>query len=284
MSLHTLSAFSTCCVTKYIREFHCCRDIADTNSLRFAKRVSSSNQGLHLAAPELHSLDADIDKIEQQIPPDLGWHITNLQKRIYSPGLSSYIMLHTWRIQCKLDLHRVTVSGIKDCISDVALQNTPSDYAENLRLQCLSYAIEMTKMWAEVLNLGLAKSVHDPAIAGCAHQCAKILTLIPEQSGFMAPSQGNRVSVVLVCQMILEPLKDIYPKAKILVCTRFPVLMFFTDRPQHDDVCRMRSEFNGDQAQGSGSIVSHNLNGQDLRVAGQASDVQVRSLLDQYRG
>lgn len=69
-------------------------------------------------------------------------------------------------------------------------------------------------MWAEVLELNLAKPVHDAAISGCAHQCTKILTLMPAQVGF---SEENRAAAVYACQMMIEPLKDIFPKAKILV-------------------------------------------------------------------
>ncbi|KAL2026196.1 hypothetical protein VTO58DRAFT_103380 [Aureobasidium pullulans] len=235
---------------------------------KFAKRVTSSDESLYLSAQELFALDSDIDAIEQQIPDDLEWDKAHLQKRIYAPGLSGYIMLHTWRLQCKLDLHRLTVSGTKECVSETALQSTPMNFSQNLRLKCLSHAIELTKMWAEVLDLGLAKPVHDPAIAGCAHQCAKVLTLIPEQVGYSAPGQENRVGAVLVCQMILDPLKDIYPKAKIL----------------YDDVCRMRTELNTLSAQDDPTAMQHNgTGGHGVDIAIQANDEdQVRNLLNQY--
>ncbi|KAI5206798.1 hypothetical protein E4T39_02337 [Aureobasidium subglaciale] len=235
---------------------------------KFAKRVTSTAENLYTSAQEFLALNSAIDTIDQQIPADLRWDKTHLQKRKYAPGLSSYIMLHTWRLQCKLDLHRLTVSGTKECISEAALRDTPLDFAQNLRLKCLSHAIELTKMWSEVLDLGLAKPVHDPAISGCAHQCAKILTLIPEQVGYSAPGQENRVGAVLICQMILKPLKDIYPKAKIL----------------YDDVCRMRSELNNAPVQDSPNVIHQNgISEQDLEMAIQANNEdQVRSLLNQY--
>ena len=126
-------------------------------------------------------------------------------------------MLHTWRLQCKLDLHRVTVSGIKECVPEAALRNTPMNFAQGLRSKCLSYAVEMANLWTEVLDLNLAKPVHDAAIPGCAHQCAKILSLLPEQIGY---SVENKAKAVHVCQRIIEPLKEIFPKAKILVSTK----------------------------------------------------------------
>ncbi|KAH0388949.1 hypothetical protein KCU89_g16793, partial [Aureobasidium melanogenum] len=136
----------------------------------------------------------------------------------------------------------------------------------NMRLKCLSHAIELTKMWAEVLDLGLAKPVHDVAIAGCAHQCAKILTLIPDQVGYSAPGQENRVGAVLVCQMMIEPLKDIYPKAKIL----------------YDDVWRMRSELNSASIPDPSNAIQH-MNEHEVRITMQGNDEdQVRSLLNQY--
>ncbi|THW33118.1 hypothetical protein D6D22_09277 [Aureobasidium pullulans] len=250
----------------------------------FAKRVTSSDESLYLSAQELFALDSDIDAIEQQIPDDLKWDKAHLQKRIYAPGLSGYIMLHTWRLQCKLDLHRLTVSGTKECVSETALQSTPMNFSQNLRLKCLSHAIELTKMWAEVLDLGLAKPVHDPAIAGCAHQCAKILTLIPEQVGYSAPGQENRVGAVLVCQMILDPLKDIYPKAKILVSDFSASQRHVTDFKQYDDVCRMRTELNTLSAQDHSTAMQHNgTGGHGVDIAIQANDEdQVRNLLNQY--
>jgi hypothetical protein len=69
--------------------------------------------------------------------------------------------------------------------------------------------------------------VHDAAIAGCAHQCAKILTLIPSQINF---SEENRNSALYVCQMIIEPLKDIFPKAKILVSTKPLLCLYFANQ------------------------------------------------------
>ncbi|KAI5247568.1 hypothetical protein E4T43_01987 [Aureobasidium subglaciale] len=237
---------------------------------KFAKRVTSKDENLYSSAQEFLALDSAIDTIDQQIPADLRWDKTNLQKRMYAPGLSSYIMLHTWRLQCKLDLHRLTVSGTRECISEAALLDTPLNFAQNLRLKCLSHAVELTKMWSEVLGLGLAKPVHDPAISGCAHQCAKILTLIPEQVGYSAPGQENRVGAVLICQMILEPLKDIYPKAKIL----------------YDDVCRMRSELNCATVQDFPNTIHQNgISEQNLGVTMHVNNEdQVRSLLNQYNG
>jgi hypothetical protein len=190
---------------------------------RFTKRVTSTDESLHSSGEKIRALDASINIIERQIPQDLKWDKVHLRKRIYAPGLSSYIMLHTWRLLCKLDLHRLTVPGTKGCISEAALRNTPLSFAQTLRSECLSHAIEMTNMWADVLELGLAKPVHDAAIAGCAHQCAKILTLIPGQINF---SEENRNSALYVCQMMTEPLKDIFPKAKILVGIQ-PVLRLY---------------------------------------------------------
>lgn len=246
--------------------------------------MTSSDESLYLSAQELFALDSDIDAIDQQIPDDLKWDKAHLQKRIYAPGLSGYIMLHTWRLQCKLDLHRLTVSGTKECVSETALQSTPMNFSQNLRLKCLSHAIELTKMWAEVLDLGLAKPVHDPAIAGCAHQCAKILTLIPEQVGYSAPGQENRVGAVLVCQMILEPLKDIYPKAKILVSDYSASQRHVTDFKQYDDVCRMRTELNTLPAQDHSTAMQHNgTGGHGVDIAIQENDEDpVRTLLNQY--
>ncbi|KAG9564085.1 hypothetical protein KCU71_g4116, partial [Aureobasidium melanogenum] len=233
---------------------------------KFTKRVLLTDESLYTSAQELIALDSAIDTVEQQIPTDIKWDKAHLQQRMYAPGLSSYIMLHTWRLQCKLDLHRLTVSGTKDCVSEVALRNTPLSFAQNMRLKCLSHAIELTKMWAEVLDLGLAKPVHDVAIAGCAHQCAKILTLIPDQVGYSAPGQENRVGAVLVCQMMIEPLKDIYPKAKIL----------------YDDVWRMRSELNSASIPDPSNAIQH-MNEHEVRITMQGNDEdQVRSLLNQY--
>ncbi|KAG9953380.1 hypothetical protein KCU85_g1206, partial [Aureobasidium melanogenum] len=233
---------------------------------KFTKRVLSTDESLCTSAQEFLALDSAIDAIEQQIPTDIKWDKAHLQQRMYAPGLSSYIMLHTWRLQCKLDLHRLTVSGTKECISEVALRNTPLGFAQNMRLKCLSHAIELTKMWAEVLDLGLAKPVHDAAISGCAHQCAKILTLIPDQIGYSAPGQENRVGAVLVCQMMIEPLKDIYPKAKIL----------------YDDVCRMRSELNTAPIAEPSNVI-HHMNESAMGNMMQANNEdQVRTLLNQY--
>lgn len=191
-------------------------------------------------------------------------------------------MLHTWRLQCKLDLHRLTVSGTKECISEVALRNTPLGFAQNMRLKCLSHAIELTKMWAEVLDLGLAKPVHDAAISGCAHQCAKILTLIPDQIGYSAPGQENRVGAVLVCQMMIEPLKDIYPKAKILVSTLWAPKSYFANHLQYDDVCRMRSELNTAPIAEPSNVI-HHMNESAMGNMMQANNEdQVRTLLNQY--
>lgn len=175
------------------------------------------NESLYTSAQKIVVLDSAIDTTERQIPQDLKWDKMHLQKRMYAPGLSSYIMLHTWRLQCKLDLYRLTVSGNKECISEAALRNTPLGFAQDLRSKCLLHAIELTNIWAQVLDLNLAKPVHDAAISGCAHQCAKILTLMPVQVGY---SEENRATAVYVCQMMIEPLKDIFPKAKILVSAR----------------------------------------------------------------
>ncbi|KAG9696678.1 hypothetical protein KCU95_g2067, partial [Aureobasidium melanogenum] len=233
---------------------------------KFTKRVLSTDESLYTSAQEFLALDSAIDAIEQQIPTDIRWDKAHLQRRVYAPGLSSYIMLHTWRLQCKLDLHRLTVSGTKECISEVALRNTPLSFAQNMRLKCLSHAIELTKMWAEVLDLGLAKPVHDAAISGCAHQCAKILTLIPDQIGYSAPGQENRVGAVLVCQMMIEPLKDIYPKAKIL----------------YDDVCHMRAKLNTAPIAEPPNVIQH-MNEHAMGNMMQANDEdQVRTLLNQY--
>lgn len=249
---------------------------------RFAKRVQSTNESLYTSVQEFHALDSAIDTIEQQIPADIKWDKAHLQQRTYAPGLSSYIMLHTWRLQCKLDLHRLTVSGTKDCISEVALQNTPLNFAQNMRLKCLSHAIELTKMWAEVLDLGLAKPVHDAAISGCAHQCAKILTLIPDQIGYSAPGQENRVGAVLICQMIIEPLQDIYPKAKILVSTQSSSNCCSAKHLQYNDVCRMRSELNTAPISEPSNVMQH-MNEHEVGIAIQPNDEdQVRSLLNQY--
>ena len=166
------------------------------------------NESLYTSAQKIHTLDSAIDTIERQIPQDLKWDKVQLHKRMYAPGLSSYIMLHTWRLQCKLDLHRLTLSGNKECISEAALRNTPLKYAQSLRSRCLAHAIELTNMWAEVLDLNLVKPVHDAAISGCAHQCAKILTLMPVTVGY---SEENKATAVYVCQMMIEPLKDIFP-------------------------------------------------------------------------
>ncbi|KAH0361047.1 hypothetical protein KCU65_g8969, partial [Aureobasidium melanogenum] len=233
---------------------------------KFTKRVLSTDESLYTSAQDFLALDSAIDTIEQQIPMDIKWDKAHLQQRMYAPGLSNYIMLHTWRLQCKLDLHRLTVSGTRDCISEVTLRNTPLKFARNMRLKCLSHAIELTKMWAEVLDLGLAKPVHDAAISGCAHQCAKVLTLIPEQVGYSAPGQENRVGAVLICQMMIEPLKDIYPKAKVL----------------YDDVCRMRSELTIAPIAESSNVIQH-MNEHEMGNMIQANDEdQVRTLLNQY--
>lgn len=185
------------------------------------------NESLYTSAQKILALDSAIDTIERQIPQDLKWDKMHLQKRMYDPGLSSYIMLHTWRLQCKLDLHRLTMLGSKDCISEAALRNTPLSFAQDLRSKCLLYAIELTNMWAEVLDLNLAKPVHDAAISGCSHQCAKILTLMPVQVGY---SEENKATAVYVCQMMIEPLKDIFPKAKILVSTETVLHSFSADQ------------------------------------------------------
>ncbi|KAI4726612.1 hypothetical protein E4T49_05630 [Aureobasidium sp. EXF-10728] len=249
---------------------------------RFTKRVRCTDESLYTSAQEFLALDSAIDTIEQQIPSDLKWDKAHLQKRMYAPGLSSYIMLHTWRLQCKLDLHRLTVTGTKECVSEAALRNTPLNFAQNLRLKCLSHAIELTKMWAEVLDLGLAKPVHDAAISGCAHQCAKILTLIPEQVGYSAPGQENRIGAVLICQMIIEPLKDIYPKAKILVSIQPVLCAYVADHSQYDDVCRMRSELNTAPIRDPPNAMQ-DMNDHDVGIAIQANDEdQVRNLLNQY--
>ncbi|KAI4851160.1 hypothetical protein E4T44_02305, partial [Aureobasidium sp. EXF-8845] len=230
---------------------------------RFTKRVASADESLHLLGENIRALDSSINVIERQIPQDLKWDKVHLRKRIYAPGLSSYIMLHTWRLLCKLDLHRLTVLGTKGCISEAALRNTPLSFAQTLRSECLSYAIEMTNMWADVLELGLAKPVHDAAIVGCAHQCAKILTLIPSQINF---SGENRNTALYVCQMVIEPLKDIFPKAKIL----------------YDDVCRMRSEMNTALVADSSNTLQQ-VDEHDLGMMIPANDEdQVRSLLNQY--
>lgn len=185
------------------------------------------NESLYTSAQKIHTLDSAIDTIERQIPQDLKWDKVQLHKRMYAPGLSSYIMLHTWRLQCKLDLHRLTVSGNKECISEAALRNTPLNYAQSLRSRCLAHAIELTNMWAEVLDLNLAKPVHDAAISGCAHQCAKILTLMPVTVGY---PEENKATAVYVCQMMIEPLKDIFPKAKILVSTEIVPYAYSADQ------------------------------------------------------
>lgn len=193
---------------------------------RLTRRIISSDEGLFSSAQEFQSLDAEIDLIEQQLPADLKWTKTNLQQRMYSPNLSSFVMLHTWRIQCKCDLYRLTVPVSKHCVSDIALANTAFDYAQSLRLKCLDSAIELTKLWAEVLDLGLEKPVYDPAISGCAHQCAQILAAIPDQSRTMTTGQESRMAAILVCQLILEPIKEIFPKAKILVSRQTSVNFF----------------------------------------------------------
>jgi hypothetical protein len=217
MSLPTPFVCLTYSATRYTSKTSHCEAEPSLTPGRFTKRVTSTGESLYTSGQKLFALDSSIDTIERQIPQDLKWDKVHLRKRIYAPGLSSYIMLHTWRLQCKLDLYRLTVSGTKGCISEAALRNTPQSFAQNLRSKCLSHAIELTNMWADVLELGLAKPVHDAAIAGCAHQCAKILTLI---SGQIDYSEENRNSAVYVCQMIIEPLKDIFPKAKILVSTQ----------------------------------------------------------------
>jgi hypothetical protein len=226
MSLPTLFVCWTYSETKSISKgSHSVAELILTLG-RFTRRVASTDESLHPLGDKIRALDASINTIERQIPQDLKWDKVHLRKRMYAPGLSSYIMLHTWRLQCKLDLHRLTVSGMKGCISEAALRNTPPSFTQNLRSDCLSHAIEMTNIWADVLELGLAKPVHDAAIAGCAHQCAKILTLIPGQINF---SEENRNSALYVCQMMIEPLKDIFPKAKILVSTEPALCLYFAN-------------------------------------------------------
>jgi hypothetical protein len=246
---------------------------------RFTKRVTSTGESLCTSAQKFLALDSSIDTIERQIPQDLKWDQVHLRKRIYAPGLSSYIMLHTWRLQCKLDLYRLTVSGTKGCISEAALRNTPQSFAQNLRSKCLSHAIELTNMWADVLELGLAKPVHDAAIAGCAHQCAKILTLIPGQIDY---SEENRNSAVYVCQMIIEPLKDIFPKAKILVSKPVVLQPYSANQSQYDDVCRMRAELGTVLIPDSINAIQQ-VDENDMGLVIPANDEdQVRSLLNQY--
>jgi hypothetical protein len=214
MNLHIPSACWTSYATRFTSKALYCGDELLLTRSRFTKHVLSTNESLYTSAQKLLALDSAIDTIERQIPQDLKWDKVHLRKRMYAPGLSSYIMLHTWRLQCKLDLHRLTVLGTKECITEAALRNTPMEFAQSLRSKCLSHAIELTNMWAEVLELNLAKPVHDAAISGCAHQCAKLLTLIPAEVGF---SEENRATAVYACQMMIEPLKSIFPKAKILV-------------------------------------------------------------------
>lgn len=258
----------------------------DADFRRFTKRVVSSDEGLYSTVLELQAIDAEIDAIEQQLPAELKWTKANLQQRIYSPNLSGFIMLHTWRMQCKCDLHRLTVSGTRDCVSDTALQNTPFDYAHNLRLKCVAYATELSKIWADVLDLGLAKPVHDPAIAGCAHQCAKILTLVPVQDGSAVPGEGTRISAVIVCQMILDPLKDIYPKAKLLVSHLQRSQRLNSDNLKYEDVCRMRSQFEGIQPRAfPDAMQTSDMGRGDMAMAMQTTnEEQVRSLLNHFRG
>jgi hypothetical protein len=279
MSLPTPFVYLTYCATRSTSEVPRHQVESPLIPGRFTKRVTSADESLCTSAQKFPALDSSIDTIERQIPQDLKWDKVHLRKRIYAPGLSSYIMLHTWRLQCKLDLYRLTVTGTKGCISEAALRITPQSFVQNLRSKCLAHAIELTNMWADVLELGLAKPVHDAAIAGCAHQCAKILTLIPGQINY---SEENRNSAVYVCQMIIEPLKDIFPKAKILVSDPRILHPYSADQSQYDDVCRMRSEL-------STVLIPDTINAiqqvdeNDMGLVIPANDEdQVRSLLNQY--
>ncbi|KAK4185889.1 hypothetical protein QBC35DRAFT_388563 [Podospora australis] len=145
--------------------------------LQCASKVITSPSHEDLAALPLQcaKLSGELATFEERLPPSFRWSEANLRLLTYSTRLCVFIMTHVlWR-QCHLDLYRLFLSGLREALPQVALQQLDPGFVAHSRQNCYHHARAMADMFAQLLSLGNSAPITDLDLAGCAFQCSRVL-------------------------------------------------------------------------------------------------------------
>ncbi|KAM7184717.1 hypothetical protein V8F33_012831 [Rhypophila sp. PSN 637] len=121
-------------------------------------------------------LVAELEAFESRLLPSFRFSAASLKLRSYSSRLGIFFMTHVlWR-QCHLDLYRLFLPGLKEALPLNILRSCFDEkFVVNSRRKCYDHARSMADMFAMLLSPGISVPVTDIDIAGCAHQCVRVL-------------------------------------------------------------------------------------------------------------
>ncbi|KAH6643185.1 hypothetical protein C7974DRAFT_118693 [Boeremia exigua] len=128
----------------------------------------------HLTA-SIEQLGNEMRRFETSLPQSLQYSRKSLQLRAYSTRLGPYLLIHVWLRQCHCDLYRIALTGLKEALPAVRVQQVDPVIVESWRRRCFDNAMALASVFSHFATLKNGCPVVEHDIIACAYQCARLL-------------------------------------------------------------------------------------------------------------
>lgn len=164
---------------------------------RYTKWVIEQDKIPYPTRDKLNDLDHQLHVFRDSLPDQLQLNSRNMFFMAYSRDATGYFMLRSQWEQCRCDLYRFLIPGIRESISEATIASTPADFVTECQVRCLEGAIARCNIWAESHRIGLhLRNCH---LVVFVYQCAMIIHrlshLLPSIETL--PSMKDKLSLAL---------------------------------------------------------------------------------------
>ena len=139
------------------------------------KAATSPNAEVSELQATLQSLAVDLDRFATTLPESFKFSESNLQLHAYSGRVYSFLLVHVWWQQCRCDLYRLFLEGLREALPRKVLDRFDLAFIIHCRRQSYESASEMSEIFRSLLSLKMSSLKVDNDLDICAYQCARTL-------------------------------------------------------------------------------------------------------------
>jgi hypothetical protein len=171
--------------------------------------VLSQSEDLQKLPGKLEELAKDLDSVIESLPSDLQFTERNLQLRTYSARFAPFMLIHLWWRQCRCDLYRVVLTGLREALREEQILQLDPSIVSYYRMKCFESAKEMSSFLSRLQWLREKGVVLELDLLVCAYQCMRLLQQSFRHSDLEASlaheSLGTLVRQCVECIQALHP-------------------------------------------------------------------------------
>lgn len=137
--------------------------------------VLSETMSVGQLTTSIEQLAKELSTFETSLPQSLQLSSRSLQLRVHSSRLGPFLLVHVWLRQCYCDLYRIALTGLKEALPSIRLEQVEHSVVQTWRRNCFDSAMALAGIFRHFTNLKNSRPVIEHDIIACAYQCARLL-------------------------------------------------------------------------------------------------------------